>query len=186
MDAKVIKEAVTDHCEKTLKSLHHNLTKVRTGRASASILDGIMVDYYGAPTPIKQTGQISTPEARLLQIQPFDKTLIPAIEKAIFAANIGVTPSNDGNLVRLPFPALTEDKRKDLVKDVKRLGEDGKIAIRNSRRDYNDQVKKSEKDKEISEDESKKIQKEIQDVVDGFIAKIDSIVSDKEKELLTV
>lgn len=186
MDFNEVTNILDIDCEKALKSLHHNLSRVRTGRASASILDGVLVDYYGVPTPINQTGQISTPEARLLQIQPFDKTLIPAIEKAIFGANLGVTPSNDGNLVRVPFPALTEDKRKVLVKDVKRLGEDTKVAIRNTRRDQNEVIKRAEKDKEISEDEAKKYQKDIQVLVDEYVKKVDLVIADKEKELMTV
>lgn len=181
-----IKTAVNDQMNKSLKNFQAQLLKVRTGRASPNILDGVMVDYYGTPTPIKQIGQISTPEARLLQIQPFDKTAIPAIEKAIMAANLGVTPANDGNLVRIPFPALTEDKRKDLVKSVKKLGEDAKILLRNIRRDENEKVKKFEKGKEISEDDSKKFQDEIQKITDQFIKKIDEVVKSKEQELLTV
>lgn len=186
MEFNEVKTTLENDCESALKSLHHNLTKVRTGRASASILDGVHVEYYGTPTPIAQTGQISTPEARLLQIQPFDKTLIGAIEKAILGANLGVTPSNDGNLIRIPFPALTEEKRKELVKDVKKLGEEAKISIRNTRRDQNEVVKKAEKDKEISEDESKKFQKEIQNVVDEYTSKVDTIIDNKEKEMMTV
>ena len=183
---KDLKPVIDDQMNKALKSLQNNMTKVRTGRASANVLDGIMVDYYGTATPIKQTGQISTPEARLLQIQPFDKTLIPAIEKAILAANIGVTPGNDGNFIRIMFPALTEDKRKALVKDVKKLGEDSKVVVRNVRREQNDKVKAAEKDKKVSEDESKKIQEEIQKLTDNFIKEIDKVVEAKEKELLTV
>jgi ribosome recycling factor len=171
---------------KAIKSLQTQISKVRTGRATANVLDGIMADYYGTPTPIKNMGQISTPEARLLQIQPFDKTLISAIEKAILGANIGLTPGNDGNFIRISFPALTEDKRKAFVKDVKKLGEDAKVAIRNVRRDQNDKVKASEKTKTISEDESKKIQEEIQKITDNFIKDVDKIVEAKEKELLTV
>jgi ribosome recycling factor len=137
-------------------------------------------------SPINQLGQISTPEARLLQIQPFDKTMIPAIEKALFAANLGVTPTNDGNLVRLNFPALTEDKRKDLAKEIKKIGEETKVIIRNARRDQNDAVKKAEKDKLISEDESKKIQTEIQNITDKFTKEVDTVVSAKEKEVLAI
>lgn len=181
-----IKSSLDDHMQKALKSLQGQMLKVRTGRASPNVLDGIMVDYYGTPTPIKQVGQISTPEARMLQIQPFDKTMIPHIEKAIMGANIGITPANDGNFVRINFPALTEDKRKALVKDVKKLGEDAKVAIRNTRRDQNDKVKKAEKDKVVSEDESKKIQEEIQKVTDNFIKEVDKIVEGKEKEVMTV
>jgi len=181
-----IKKALEEHMKKTLSSLTNQLSKVRTGRASPNVLDGIMVDYYGTPTPIKQVGQISTPEARMLQIQPFDKSLIGAIEKSILAANIGITPANDGNFIRISFPALTEDKRKLLVKDVKKLGEDAKVAIRNVRRDQNDKVKKSEKDKVISEDESKKLQDEVQKITDNFIKEVDKLVEAKEKEVMTV
>ncbi len=181
-----IKKTMDTESVKAFKNLQNQISKVRTGRASANVLDGIVVDYYGSPTPIVQVGQVSTPEARLLQIQPFDKSLIGAIEKAILGANIGLTPSNDGNLIRIPFPALTEDKRKDLVKDVKKLGEETKIVIRNTRREQNDIVKKSEKDKNITEDESKKFQKEIQDITDEQIKKVDEIINAKEKELLTV
>ena len=175
-----------DKMEKALSSLKHQLTKVRTGRASASVLDGVTVDYYGAQTPIAQVGNVSTPEARLLQIQPFDRNMIAAIEKAILGANLGLTPSNDGNLIRIPFPALTEERRKEQVKEIKKFGEDSKISVRNIRRDKNDLVKKSEKSKELSEDESKKFQSEIQKVTDEFISQIDVIIAEKEKELLKV
>lgn len=183
---KDLKPILDESMNKTIKSLQNQLGKVRTGRATAAVLDGISADYYGTATPVKNMGQISTPEARLLQIQPFDKTLIPAIEKAILAANIGLTPGNDGNIIRIQFPALTEDKRKAYVKDVKKMGEDAKVAIRNIRRDQNDKVKKAEKDKTISEDESKKIQDEIQKITDNFIKEVDKVVEGKEKELLTV
>ena len=183
---KELKPILDDHMNKAIKSLQNQMTKVRTGRATASVLDGIMADYYGTPTPIKNMGQISTPEARLLQIQPFDKTLIGAIEKGILGANIGLTPGNDGNIIRIQFPALTEDKRKAFVKDVKKMGEDAKVAIRNVRRDQNEKVKTAEKAKKISEDESKKIQEEIQKITDNFIKEVDKVVDAKEKELLTV
>lgn len=186
MDMKTIKPVLDDQMNKALKSLQNQMGKVRTGRATPAVLDGIMADYYGTPTPIKNLGQISTPEARLLQIQPFDKTAIAAIEKGILAANIGLTPGNDGTFIRIQFPALTEDKRKALVKDVKKLGEDAKVAVRNIRREQNDKVKAAEKDKKVSEDESKKIQDEIQKVTDNFIKEVDKIVDAKEKELLTV
>ncbi|MCP4914102.1 MAG: ribosome recycling factor [Oligoflexia bacterium] len=181
-----IKSTLETQMGKAIDSLKYQMTKVRTGRASASVLDGISVDYYGSATPLNQVGQVSTPEARLLQIQPFDKTMIADIEKAILGANIGLTPSNDGNLIRIPFPAMTDDRRKEQVKEVKRLGEDAKIAIRNSRRDQNDVVKKAEKDKEISEDDSKKFQAEIQTVTDSYVKKVDEITEAKEKEILTV
>jgi ribosome recycling factor len=146
----------------------------------------VQVDYYGSLTPISQLGQISTPEARLLQIQPFDKTMIPAIEKAIFGANLGVTPTNDGNLVRLNFPSLTEDKRKELAREIKKVGEDTKVIVRNLRRDQNDAVKKLEKDKLLSEDDSKKIQTEIQTITDKFTKEIDTVIANKEKEVLAI
>lgn len=171
---------------KAIDSLKYQLTKVRTGRASASVLDNVKVDYYGSPTPISQVGQISTPEARLLQIQPFDKNLISEIEKSIMGANLGLTPSNDGNLIRIPFPALTEERRKEQVKDIKKYGEEAKIAIRNLRRDQNEVVKGAEKAKELSEDISKKYQEEIQKVTDGFIVEVDKIIKSKEAELLEV
>lgn len=183
---KELKPILEEQMNKAIKSLHNQMSKVRTGRATASVLDGITADYYGSATPIKNMGQISTPEARLLQIQPFDKTQIPAIEKAILAANIGLTPGNDGNVIRIQFPTLTEDKRKAFVKDVKKLGEDAKVAIRNVRRDQNDKVKAAEKAKTISEDESKKIQDEVQKITDNFIKEVDRAVEAKEKELLTV
>jgi len=181
-----IKSEMDDSSDSAINGLRQQLTKVRTGRASANVLDGVNVDYYGNPTPVKQVGQISTPEARLLQIQPFDKNLISEIEKAILGANLGLTPSNDGNLIRIPFPALTEEKRKDLVKHVKKMGEDTKVQIRNLRRDQNEKVKKAEKGKSISEDDSKKLQKEIQDFTDGYIKRVDETVKLKEDELLTV
>ncbi len=186
MDMKTIKPVLDDQMTKAIKSLQNQMSKVRTGRATPAVLDGIMADYYGTPTPIKNLGQISTPEARLLQIQPFDKTAIAAIEKGILAANIGLTPGNDGTFIRISFPALTEDKRKAFVKDVKKLGEDAKVAIRNIRREQNDKVKAGEKDKKISEDESKKIQEEIQKITDNYIKEVDKVVDAKEKELLTV
>lgn len=182
----VVKKALNEQMDKSIKSFQNNLGKIRTGRASPAILDGITVDFYGTISPLKQVGQISTPEARLLQIQPYDKSLLPKIEKAIFDANLGVTPSNDGNVVRIPFPSLTEDKRKDLVKEVKKIGEDTKVAIRNARRDQNEKVKKAEKDKVISEDESKKYQTEIQTITDNFTKEVDKIITSKEKELMTV
>ena len=183
---KELKPILEDHMNKAIKALQNQMSKVRTGRATASVLDGISADYYGTPTPVKNLGQISTPEARLLQIQPFDKSAIPAIEKAILAANIGLTPGNDGNFIRIQFPALTEEKRKAFVKDVKKIGEDTKVAIRNIRRDQNDKVKLGEKDKKISEDESKKIQEGFSKITNNLNKGGDKGVEAKEKELLTV
>lgn len=181
-----IKKEMNDSMNSAISSLKYQLSKVRTGRASASVLDGVKVDYYGTMTQVNQVGQVSTPEARLLQIQPFDRNMIASIEKAILTANLGLTPSNDGNFIRIPFPALTEERRKEQVKEVKKFGEDSKVSIRNIRRDKNDLVKKREKNKELSEDESKKFQSEIQKVTDEFISQIDGIIFEKEKELLKV
>ena len=172
--------------DQAVKSMVHQLGRVRTGRANASLLDNIKVDYYGAPTPLNQLGQVSTPEARLLQIQPFDKQMIGDIEKAILGSNLGVTPSNDGNLIRIPFPLLTEERRKEIAKDVKKIGEDAKIAIRSARRDQNEIVKKAEKAKEISEDESKKYQSEIQTRIDDYVKRVDKAISEKEQEVLSI
>jgi len=172
--------------DKVIKNFYLQIGKLRTGRANPSILDGIQVDYYGNLAPLKQVAQISIPEARILQLQPFDKGLIGVIEKAILGANIGATPTNDGNFVRIPFPALTEDKRKLIVKDLKKLAEESKISLRNARRDQIEVVKKCEKSKEISEDLSKKLQSDIQVLVDKFIKQIDDISVNKEKELLSV
>lgn len=181
-----IESFMAESAEKIKTSLKNQFVKIRTGRASANVLDGITVDYYGSATPINQVGQISTPEARLLQIQPFDKSIIGEIEKAIINSNIGVTPSNDGNFIRLNFPQLTEEKRKDLVKQIKKIGEDARVAMRNARRDQNDIIKKAEKDKELNEDESKKFQAEVQKFTDKYIKDIDEIIESKEKELMTV
>lgn len=183
---KETQASLNDSMKKAVDSLKHQLTKVRTGRASASVLDGVQVEYYGSLTPLAQLGQISTPEARLLQIQPFDKTMLGAIEKALFGANLGVTPTNDGNFIRLNFPSLTEDKRKDIAKEIKKIGEDAKVVLRNLRRDSNEAVKKAEKDKSVSEDDSKKIQTEIQNITDKFTKEIDTVIANKEKEVLAV
>lgn len=181
-----IKNSLEESMDKSLQSLKYQLSKIRTGRASPNILDGIVVDYYGTNTPLNQLGQITTPEARLLQIQPFDKSILKSIEKSILGANLGVTPTSDGNVIRIPFPPLTEEKRKDLVKSIKKLGEDTRINIRNIRRDGNDKVKKAEKDKSISEDIGRKYLDEIQNFTDKYIKIVDDILVQKEKELLTV
>ncbi len=181
-----IKKSLEEGTEKGFKSLQTQLQRIRTGRASAHVLDNVKVDYYGTATPVAQVGQISTPEARLLQIQPFDKTLIPEIEKAILAANLGVTPANDGNIIRIPFPALTEEKRKALVKEVRKEGEAAKIVLRNLRRDENEKVKKAEKEKAITEDDMKRLQESIQEITDASVKKVDEIINAKEKELMTV
>ncbi|MCY4523718.1 MAG: ribosome recycling factor [Halobacteriovoraceae bacterium] len=171
---------------KVMDNLKQQLSKIRTGRASSNALDGVMVDYYGNPTPISQVGQISTPEARLLQVKPYDRNMISNIERAILAANLGVTPSNDGNFIRIPFPSLTEETRNQRVKEIKKVGENAKVNIRNCRREQNELVKKALKEKEITEDDLKKHQNKIQGITDRFIEEIDKLINSKEEELLQV
>lgn len=170
----------------TVKALKEQLSKVRTGRANVSFLDGVVVDYYGTPTPLKQVANLSTPDARTIQVQAWEPSLLPTIEKAIIAANLGMTPMNDGKLIRVPVPPLTEERRKDLVKQCKKMGEEAKVAVRNHRRDANETLKKKEKDKLISEDESKRAQDEVQKKTDTAIAEVDKILAEKEKEIMTI
>lgn len=172
--------------QKSFDSMLNQYARVRTGRASASILDDIKINYYGQPTPIKQLCNISIPEPRTIVIQPWDKTTLADIEKAILAANIGINPENDGNVVRLPFQPLTEDKRKDIVKGLKKISEDTRISVRNTRRDSNEIIKKMKKDGEISEDDETKQLKEIQDLTDEWVKKIDEAEKVKEKEIMEV
>ena len=171
---------------KSIESYETELTTVRAGRANPTILDQFTVDYYGTETPIKQVASISVPEARLLVIQPWDASLITPIEKVLLASNLGITPSNDGKVIRLPFPALTEDRRKELVKVVKGYGENSKIAIRSLRRDGLDKLKKLEKDKEISVEELRHAEEEGQKVTDKFIKEVEEITKEKEKELMEI
>jgi ribosome recycling factor len=172
--------------EKSIDSYKKELSKLRTGRASSALVDGISVDYYGAPTPIDQTSQISVPEARQLMIKPYDKSILGDIEKAINAANIGLTPNNDGEVIRLNVPALTEETRKDLAKKVKGFAEDAKVSIRNIRRDANDLIKKAEKAKEITEDDEKGYEEDVQKLTDDFVKQIDVIATEKEKDILSI
>lgn len=172
--------------EKTVDSLRRDYQKVRTGRASTSLLDDIKVDYYGTPTAVNQVATLAVPEPRTITLQPWESKLIPMIEKAIMNANIGVTPANDGKLIRLVLPPLTEERRKDIVKQLKKLAEESKIALRNIRRDAIDGVKKLEKDKKISEDDLKRAEKEVQDLTKSFETRIDEVLSHKEKEVMEV
>ena len=169
-----------------IDALKRELSKVRTGRASVSLLDEVRVDYYGTPTPLNQVGTLSVPEARLITIQPWEKNLLPEIEKAIFKSDLGLTPSSDGDLIRISIPPLTEERRKEMVKLVKARSEDSKISIRSSRRDGNDALKKLEKEKEITEDDLKRSEKEMQDLTDKYVQKCDDVVAEKEKELMEV
>lgn len=181
-----LKTNTKEKMQKSFEALLHQFSKIRTGRASASILDDVRINYYGQPTPVKQLCNISIPEARTIIVQPWDKTTLGDIEKAILAANIGITPDNDGNVIRLPFQPLTEDKRKDIVKSIKKLSEEARINIRTLRRDANEAAKKMKKDSEISEDEEKKLLKELQDITDEWTKKIDEADKAKEKEIMEV
>ena len=181
-----VKSDASSGMNKALEAFKRDLAKVRTGRASLSLLDDVRVDYYGTPTPLNQVGTLAVPEPRLITVQPWEKNLIPEIEKAILKADLGLNPASDGQLIRLVFPPLTEERRKDMVKQVKRMGEDAKISIRNVRRDANDTLKKLEKDKEITEDDLKRGEKEVQDVTDDFVAKVDQVIAEKEKDLMEI
>ena len=170
---------------KTLKGFEEELTTIRAGRANPHILDKIIVDYYGSPTPIQQVANITVPEARMIQLQPWEKSMLKAIEKAILTSDIGINPTNDGTSIRLVFPELTEDRRKELAKEVKKKGEEAKVAVRNVRRDGNVAFKKL-KGTEISEDEIKDLEDELQKITDKYVAKIDKMVEAKSKEIMTV
>ena len=170
--------------DKAIKALKKELTRVRTGRASINALDEVRVDYYGVPTPLNQVATLSVPEPRLITVQPWEKNLIPAIEKALFKADLGLTPSSDGQLIRLPVPALTEERRREMAKNIKRMGEDAKVSVRSARRDANDTLKMLEKEKEITEDELKRTEKDVQQLTDEFVGTIDSVVEGKEKEVM--
>ena len=172
--------------EKTCEYLEADFMTIRAGRANPHVLDKIRVDYYGSPTPLQQVGNVTVPEPRMIQIAPWEKSLIKAIEKAIMASDIGITPSNDGNVIRLVFPEVTEERRKALVKDVKKKGEAAKVAIRNIRRDANDTLKKANKNNEITEDELKDQQDKVQKATDKYIKTIDGMIDKKSKEILTV
>ena len=175
-----------ENMDKRVKAFEKDLTKLRTGRASINLLDGVKVDYYGAPTPLNQVATLTTPDARTITVAPYEKKLISDIERAIMIADLGVQPTNDGNVVRVPIPALTEERRKDIVKNLKKMAEEAKVSIRNIRRDANETVKKSAKAKEISEDESKKLQGDIQKETDDFVKMIDERCGKKETEIMTV
>lgn len=174
-----------DKMKKTIEHLNADFQTIRAGRANPHVLDRVTVNYYGTMTPIQGVGNISVPEPRIIQIAPWEKSLIKEIEKAIMSSDVGITPSNDGSVIRLVFPELTEERRKDLVKDVRKKGEDAKVAIRNIRRDGNDAFKKLSKT-EISEDEIKDLQDELQKLTDKYIKEIDEIIEEKAKEILTV
>lgn len=179
---KVYEEKMT----KSYDSMIRDFTSIRAGRANPHVLDRIKVDYYGTPTPLQQVGNISVPEPRMLMIQPWEKSLLKGIEKAILASDLGITPTNDGSVIRLVFPELTEERRKELVKDIKKKGEAAKVAVRNIRRDANETFKKQNKANEISEDDQKDLETKVQKMTDKYIADIDKAVEEKSKEILTV
>lgn len=183
MDARV--KTFEEKMQKTVDFLGEDFMTIRAGRANPHVLDKIKVDYYGTPTPLQQVGNITVPEPRMIQIAPWEKSLIKEIEKAILCSDVGITPSNDGSVIRLVFPELTEERRKDLVKEVKKKGEDSKVAVRNSRRDGNDSFKKLAKE-DVSEDEIKMLEEQLQKVTDKFIKEIDGMVEEKSKEIMTV
>ncbi len=182
MDINVYEEKM----KKSLENLRQEYVSIRAGRANPHVLDKVEVDYYGTPTPIQGAANISIPEARMIQIQPWDASMMKEIERAIIASDIGLTPVNDGKVIRLVFPELTEDRRKELAKDVKKKGEDHKVAVRNIRRDANDAVKKAQKANEISEDEGKDLEADIQKLTDKYIKEIDGAIDAKTDEVMTV
>ena len=175
-----------DKMQKSLDSMANDFMTIRAGRANPNVLDKVKVDYYGVATPVAQVGNVSVPEARTIMIQPWEPNLLKEIEKAILVSDIGITPTNDGKAIRLNFPDLTEERRKELAKDVKNRGEEAKVAVRNIRRDANEQLKKLEKDKVISEDDLKDYMDEVQELTDKYIEKIDQVVEEKEKDIMTI
>ena len=183
------KEVITHmkiHMDKTVEALRRDYQKIRTGRANLGLLDDIRIDYYGTPSPLSQVATLSVPEPRTINLQPWETKMIPVIEKAIMNANLGITPANDGKVIRLNLPALTEERRKDIVKQLKKMAEEAKVAARNNRRDAIDELKKLEKNKKISEDDLKRTEKEVQDVTNSYVAKIDEVLAHKEKEVMEV
>jgi ribosome recycling factor len=172
--------------QKTIEVVKSNFAAVRAGRANAGVLDRIMVEYYGAPTPLNQVANIGSPDPRTLTIQPYDMSLLKAIEKAIQTSDLGINPQNDGRIIRLAFPQLTEERRRDLTKQVRKYGEEGKVALRNIRRDAMDDIKKKTKKSELTEDDQKKLEKELQDMTDKRCKDVDDLTAKKEKELMAV
>ena len=179
-------ETAKEKMGKTIAVLHRELSSLRAGRPNAQVLDRIMVDYYGTPTPVNQVGNISSPEARMLVITPYDPSVLNPLEKAIQKSDLGINPSNDGKCIRLIFPELTEERRKELAKTIQKKGEEAKVAIRSIRRDAIEQIKKAQKDSEITEDDRKKLEDQAQKLTDSHIKDIDKIVSDKQKEIMEV
>ena len=186
MPDKEVLERASSRMGATVEDARSKLATVRTGRASISILDNITVEYYGTPTPLNQVAKLSVPEPNMIVAQPFDQTILAAMEKAIMSSDLGLNPSNDGKIVRIPIPPLTEERRKDLGKKVRQLGEEGKTAIRQIRRDANEELKKLEKGGDLSEDDSRRAQDEVQKVTDAHTKQIDELTANKEKELMEI
>ncbi len=184
MKAEILAEA-RRKMEKVLEVMARDLSRVRTGRASVALLEGIRVECYGTSMPLAQVASLAAPESRLLTIQPWDPSLLSDVEKALLKSDLGLTPANDGKLIRLPIPALTTERRKELVKTVKRMGEEAKVALRNLRRDANEQVKDLKKEKQVSEDEAHRAQEKVQKITDEYIKKVDLQAADKEKEIMS-
>jgi len=183
---KELRRKTVEKMDGTLEALKKDFASIRTGRAALALLDGIMVDYYGTPTPIQQVASLSIPDPRQIAIQPWEPRIIPEIEKAIMKSDLGLTPSNDGKMIRIMIPALTEERRKQLVKVVKKRAEEAKVSVRNIRRDTNEELKKLEKEEHISEDDVKKFHAEIQKLTDSSIEKVDEVLSHKENEIMEV
>lgn len=175
-----------DKMQKSLKSLETDLQGIRAGRANPHVLDKITVNYYGSPTPIQQVANVTVPEARIIQIQPWEAKMIKEINKAIMASDVGITPTDDGRVIRLVFPELTEERRKVLVKDVRKKGEAAKVAVRNIRRDGNEMLKKMKKEDGVSEDEVKDLEEELQKMADKYVKEVDVVIEEKSKEIMTV
>ncbi|MFQ5514616.1 MAG: ribosome recycling factor [Myxococcota bacterium] len=184
-DTRVVEEA-RQGMERSLESLHRELSRIRTGRANPALLENVMVDYYGTPTPLKALATLSAPEARLITVQPFDRGAMDAIERAILKADLGLTTVNDGKLLRVPVPELTEERRRELVKVVKKLGEDHKVGVRSARREAIAMLKELEKEHELSEDDSRRAQKKVQDLTNEYIGKVDTAVEVKEEDILQI
>lgn len=186
MDTATILLDAEERMEKAVASLDRDFGKLRTGRASTALVDGIKADYYGTPTPIAQMASVATPDSRTITIQPWDKGGMAAVEKAILKSDLGLTPINDGKIIRISIPPLTEERRKDLVKVARKYGEDARVAVRNIRRDANESLKKAEKDKDITEDELKRSSENVQKLTDKYIGEIDGKCSSKEKEIMEI
>jgi len=181
-----VKQKCVVGMDKTIDALKRDFGKVRTGRASVTLLEDIQVDYYGNPTPINQVGTLAVPEPRLITIQPWEKKIIPDIQKAILKSDLGLNPDTDGQIIRIAIPPLTEERRREMAKMIKKMGEEAKIALRNLRRDANDKMKKMEKDKDLTKDDLKRGEKEIQELTDSYVKKVDDLVVGKEKEVMEI